>query len=97
MPQCVRTTYANERPTRAWAFIIVALATTLHLGCADSPSSVGPYDDGTTPLISGDPSRDGTALHEANRQLTEVRWQVIVTNQNGETAATYELLTMNAV
>jgi hypothetical protein len=29
--------------------------------------------------------------------MGEVRWQVIVTNQNGETAATYELLTMNAV
>jgi oxepin-CoA hydrolase/3-oxo-5,6-dehydrosuberyl-CoA semialdehyde dehydrogenase len=32
-----------------------------------------------------------------NEQYGEVRWQVIVTNQNNETAATYELLTMNAV
>jgi oxepin-CoA hydrolase/3-oxo-5,6-dehydrosuberyl-CoA semialdehyde dehydrogenase len=32
-----------------------------------------------------------------NPEMGEVRWQVIVTNQNGETAATYELLTMNAV
>jgi hypothetical protein len=29
--------------------------------------------------------------------MGEVRWQVIVTNQNNEIAATYELLTMNAV
>jgi oxepin-CoA hydrolase/3-oxo-5,6-dehydrosuberyl-CoA semialdehyde dehydrogenase len=32
-----------------------------------------------------------------NPEMGEVRWQVIVTNQNNETAATYELLTMNAV
>ncbi len=32
-----------------------------------------------------------------NEQYGEVRWQVIVTNQNKETVATYELLTMNAV
>ncbi|MGN6148550.1 MAG: phenylacetic acid degradation bifunctional protein PaaZ [Rhizomicrobium sp.] len=32
-----------------------------------------------------------------NPEMGEVRWQVIVTNQNGELAATYELLTMNAV
>jgi oxepin-CoA hydrolase/3-oxo-5,6-dehydrosuberyl-CoA semialdehyde dehydrogenase len=32
-----------------------------------------------------------------NDQYGEVRWQVVLTNQAGETAATYELLTMNAV
>ena len=32
-----------------------------------------------------------------NEQYGEVRWQVVLTNQAGETAATYELLTMNAV
>ncbi len=32
-----------------------------------------------------------------NEQYGEVRWQVVITNQNNETAATYELLTMNAV
>jgi oxepin-CoA hydrolase / 3-oxo-5,6-dehydrosuberyl-CoA semialdehyde dehydrogenase len=32
-----------------------------------------------------------------NAQYGEVRWQVILTNQNGETVATYELLTMNAM
>jgi oxepin-CoA hydrolase/3-oxo-5,6-dehydrosuberyl-CoA semialdehyde dehydrogenase len=32
-----------------------------------------------------------------NEQYGEVRWQVILTNQNNETVATYELLTMNAV
>ncbi|MGA9796967.1 MAG: phenylacetic acid degradation bifunctional protein PaaZ [Rhizomicrobium sp.] len=32
-----------------------------------------------------------------NPEMGEVRWQVIITNQNNETAATYELLTMNAV
>jgi oxepin-CoA hydrolase/3-oxo-5,6-dehydrosuberyl-CoA semialdehyde dehydrogenase len=32
-----------------------------------------------------------------NPQYGEVRWQVVLTNQAGETAATYELLTMNAM
>lgn len=32
-----------------------------------------------------------------NEQYGEVRWQVILTNQTGETVATYELLTMNAM
>ncbi len=32
-----------------------------------------------------------------NDQYGEVRWQVILTNQSGETVATYELLTMNAM
>ena len=32
-----------------------------------------------------------------NEQYGEVRWQAILTNQNNETVATYELLTMNAV
>lgn len=32
-----------------------------------------------------------------NEQYGEVRWQVILTNQAGETVATYELLTMNAM
>ena len=32
-----------------------------------------------------------------NPQMGEVRWGVVVTNQNGETTATYDLLTMNAV
>ena len=34
---------------------------------------------------------------QRNEQYGEVRWQVIITNQNKETAATYELLTMNAM
>jgi oxepin-CoA hydrolase/3-oxo-5,6-dehydrosuberyl-CoA semialdehyde dehydrogenase len=34
---------------------------------------------------------------QRNEQYGEVRWQVVITNQNNETAATYELLTMNAV
>ncbi|HTQ12677.1 MAG TPA: phenylacetic acid degradation bifunctional protein PaaZ [Rhizomicrobium sp.] len=32
-----------------------------------------------------------------NDQYGEVRWQVVLTNQAGETVATYELLTMNAM
>jgi oxepin-CoA hydrolase/3-oxo-5,6-dehydrosuberyl-CoA semialdehyde dehydrogenase len=32
-----------------------------------------------------------------NPQMGEVRWGVVVTNQDGEVAATYDLLTMNAV
>ena len=32
-----------------------------------------------------------------NDQYGEVRWQVILTNQNNEPVATYELLTMNAM
>jgi oxepin-CoA hydrolase/3-oxo-5,6-dehydrosuberyl-CoA semialdehyde dehydrogenase len=32
-----------------------------------------------------------------NEQYGEVRWQVILTNQAGESVATYELLTMNAM
>jgi oxepin-CoA hydrolase / 3-oxo-5,6-dehydrosuberyl-CoA semialdehyde dehydrogenase len=32
-----------------------------------------------------------------NEQYGEVRWQVVLTNQAGETCATYELLTMNAM
>ena len=32
-----------------------------------------------------------------NEQYGEVRWAVVLTNQNDETVATYELLTMNAV
>ena len=34
---------------------------------------------------------------QRNAQYGEVRWAVTVTNQNDETVATYELLTMNAV
>jgi oxepin-CoA hydrolase/3-oxo-5,6-dehydrosuberyl-CoA semialdehyde dehydrogenase len=34
---------------------------------------------------------------QRNEQYGEVRWQVIITNQINETAATYELLTMNAM
>jgi oxepin-CoA hydrolase/3-oxo-5,6-dehydrosuberyl-CoA semialdehyde dehydrogenase len=34
---------------------------------------------------------------QRNDQYGEVRWQVVITNQDNETAATYELLTMNAV
>ena len=32
-----------------------------------------------------------------NPQMGEVRWGVVVTNQDGDVAATYDLLTMNAV
>ena len=32
-----------------------------------------------------------------NAEYGEVRWDVEVTNQNGETVATYELLTLNAL
>jgi oxepin-CoA hydrolase/3-oxo-5,6-dehydrosuberyl-CoA semialdehyde dehydrogenase len=32
-----------------------------------------------------------------NKEYGEVRWDALVTNQNGETVATYELLTMNAM
>lgn len=40
-----------------------------------------------------------TAKSKALRtpQMGEVRWGVVVTNQNGEVTATYDLLTMNAV
>jgi oxepin-CoA hydrolase/3-oxo-5,6-dehydrosuberyl-CoA semialdehyde dehydrogenase len=40
-----------------------------------------------------------TAKSKSQRNETygEVRWQVVITNQNNETCATYELLTMNAV
>jgi oxepin-CoA hydrolase/3-oxo-5,6-dehydrosuberyl-CoA semialdehyde dehydrogenase len=40
-----------------------------------------------------------TAKSKSQRNETygEVRWQVVITNQNAETCATYELLTMNAV
>jgi oxepin-CoA hydrolase/3-oxo-5,6-dehydrosuberyl-CoA semialdehyde dehydrogenase len=34
---------------------------------------------------------------QRNAHYGEVRWQVIITNQNDEVCATYELLTMNAV
>ena len=34
---------------------------------------------------------------QRNETYGEVRWQVVITNQNAETCATYELLTMNAV
>ena len=34
---------------------------------------------------------------QRNEQYGEVRWAVTLTNQNDETVATYELLTMNAV
>ena len=30
-------------------------------------------------------------------QLGEARWSVVVTNQDGEVTASYDLLTMNAV
>jgi oxepin-CoA hydrolase/3-oxo-5,6-dehydrosuberyl-CoA semialdehyde dehydrogenase len=40
-----------------------------------------------------------TAKSKSQRNETygEVRWQVVITNQNNDTCATYELLTMNAV
>jgi oxepin-CoA hydrolase/3-oxo-5,6-dehydrosuberyl-CoA semialdehyde dehydrogenase len=40
-----------------------------------------------------------TAKSKSQRNETygEVRWQVVITNQNNELCATYELLTMNAV
>ena len=40
-----------------------------------------------------------TAKSKSQRNETygEVRWQVVIANQNAETCATYELLTMNAV
>ncbi len=34
---------------------------------------------------------------QRNAEYGEVRWQVVLTNQNSDTVATYELLTMNAV
>jgi oxepin-CoA hydrolase/3-oxo-5,6-dehydrosuberyl-CoA semialdehyde dehydrogenase len=34
---------------------------------------------------------------QRNAEYGEVRWDVLVTNQDGETVATYDLLTMNAV
>ena len=34
---------------------------------------------------------------QRNPQMGEVRWGVVVTNQNGEVTATYDLLTMNSV
>ena len=34
---------------------------------------------------------------QRNEQYGEVRWAVVLTNQNDEPVATYELLTMNAV
>jgi len=33
---------------------------------------------------------------KARREYGEVRWDVQITNQNGETVANYDLLTMNA-
>ncbi|HYF22387.1 MAG TPA: phenylacetic acid degradation bifunctional protein PaaZ, partial [Caulobacteraceae bacterium] len=34
---------------------------------------------------------------QRNEEYGEVRWDVLVTNQDGETVATYDLLTMNAI
>ena len=34
---------------------------------------------------------------QRNAEYGEVRWDVLVTNQDGETVATYDLLTMHAV
>ncbi len=53
------------------------LAIACQLGCSNHPAPAPANPGGVSPLVSDDPARDGAALHEADRQLTEVRWQVI--------------------
>ena len=53
-----------------------------------------------TPASPGDAIKvrlTAKAKKKRNEEYGEVRWDVLVTNQNGETVATYDLLTMNAI
>jgi oxepin-CoA hydrolase/3-oxo-5,6-dehydrosuberyl-CoA semialdehyde dehydrogenase len=52
------------------------------------------------PMKPGDAMAVALTVKSKSRrspQMGEVRWGVVVTNQNGEVTATYDLLTMNAV
>jgi len=52
------------------------------------------------PLSPGDTMKvrlTAKAKSRRNDEYGEVRWDVLITNQNNETVATYDLLTMNAV
>lgn len=53
-----------------------------------------------TPVSAGDSIKvrlTAKAKKKRNDDYGEVRWDVLVTNQRGESVATYELLTMNAI
>jgi type II secretory pathway component GspD/PulD (secretin) len=47
----------------------------LGTGCVHTTTTQA--DGAVLPVVSTDPARDGSALSEGNRQLNEVRWQVI--------------------
>jgi oxepin-CoA hydrolase/3-oxo-5,6-dehydrosuberyl-CoA semialdehyde dehydrogenase len=53
-----------------------------------------------TPVSPGDSIRvrlTAKSKKKRNEEYGEVKWDVLVTNQKGETVATYDLLTMNAI
>ncbi len=53
-----------------------------------------------TPVPAGDTIKvrlTAKSKKKRNDEYGEVRWDVLVTNQNGEAVASYDLLTMNAI
>jgi hypothetical protein len=64
---------------RAYDSVVGLLLGTLVLlaGCASTPTWQNDNPAGSLPVVSTDPARDGSALAETQRQLTDVRWQVI--------------------
>ena len=52
------------------------------------------------PVVPGDSIKvrlTAKSKSQRNDEYGEVKWDVLVTNQNDETVATYDLLTMNAI
>jgi oxepin-CoA hydrolase / 3-oxo-5,6-dehydrosuberyl-CoA semialdehyde dehydrogenase len=87
----------------AHGYLILAFAAGLFV---DPPPGPVLANYGLEELRFVKPMRPGDSMSVAltvkskaprNPQMGEVRWGVVVTNQDGDVAATYDLLTMNAV
>ena len=60
-----------------WMSGIACMCLVLSLSGCTSTTSEGGYNNQSMAVVSGDPERDGSALAETHRQLTDVRWQLI--------------------
>ena len=60
-----------------WAGYALLLALGSLSGCVGTVTESSKYGGDPSRVVSSDPARDGSALKETQRQLSDVRWQVI--------------------
>jgi oxepin-CoA hydrolase/3-oxo-5,6-dehydrosuberyl-CoA semialdehyde dehydrogenase len=87
----------------AHGYLILSFAAGLFVDAATGPVLANYGLDNLRflkPVVPGDTIKvrlTAKSKSQRNDEYGEVKWDVLVTNQNDETVATYDLLTMNAV